>query len=101
MFLWGTFPGPSGKREVEGLVRAGGGLVLAREPNAEAILEEEHKVPFHVSPTSPLANCSHYIIYPDGPLQPQIKYDMSHFKSLPLAWLYCCVDTFSLAPPVK
>ncbi|XP_045108067.1 BRCA1-associated RING domain protein 1-like [Portunus trituberculatus] len=101
MFLWGTFPGSNGKKEVEGLVRAGGGSVLAREPNAEAILDEERKVPFHASPDGPLGNCSHYIIYSDGPSEPQLKYDMNHFKSLPLSWLHSCVDSFSLPPPVK
>ena len=82
-------------------MRAGSGLILVREPNAEAILEEERTVPFHASPTGPLASCSHYIIYADGPSQPQIKYDMNHFKSLPLAWLHRCVDTFTLPPPIK
>lgn len=102
IYLSGSFQGSSGKRELEGLVKAGGGTVLAREPNPEAIAEEERKVPFHTPTDSPLALCSHYIIYSNTPAQhPQIKYDMSHIKSLPLAWLYGCVDSFQLVPPVK
>ncbi|XP_037785057.1 BRCA1-associated RING domain protein 1-like [Penaeus monodon] len=102
MFLWGNFrePNPS-KKEVEGLIKAGGGVILAREPNPESIPEKEQTVPYHSTPDGPLATCSHYIIYQEGSVEPQLKYDMTHIKSLPLSWLIDCVDHFLLVPPYK
>ncbi|XP_042873092.1 BRCA1-associated RING domain protein 1-like [Penaeus japonicus] len=102
VFLWGNFrePNPS-KKEMEGLIKAGGGVILAREPNPESIPDKEQTVPYHSDPNGPLATCSHYIIYQEGSVEPQLKYDMAHIKSLPLSWLIDCVDHFQLVPPYK
>lgn len=102
MFLWGNFcnPYPS-KKDVEALIKAGGGIVLAREPNPEGISEKEKTVPFYSDAEGLLSHCSHYIIYQEGSCEPQLKYDMAHIKSLPLSWLFSCVDHFHLVPPFK
>ncbi|KAG7154851.1 BRCA1-associated RING domain protein 1-like 2 [Homarus americanus] len=100
MFLWGNFSDPyPSRKELETLIKAGGGIVLAREPNPESIPEKEQTVPFHSNVDDPLGNCSHYILYQEGNSEPQIKYDMAHIKSLPLIWLYSCIERFQLLPP--
>uniref|UniRef100_A0A6A7G1V7 BRCA1-associated RING domain protein 1-like n=3 Tax=Hirondellea gigas TaxID=1518452 RepID=A0A6A7G1V7_9CRUS len=101
VFMHGNFSSncPS-KRDLEGLIKAGGGKLLLREPNPESIPKGEQTVPFHVSSSSPLARCSHYIIYQEGGDSiPKMKYDMAHIKTLPLTWLIDCIDHFQLLPP--
>ncbi|CAL4062939.1 unnamed protein product, partial [Meganyctiphanes norvegica] len=100
MYLYGTFrqPYPS-KKEMETVIRAGGGVVLAREPNAEDIPQMEQTVPFYAAAGSPLSECSHYIIYQEGSLEPQLKYTMKHIKSLPLVWIMSCIDHYKLIDP--
>ncbi|XP_071550179.1 BRCA1-associated RING domain protein 1-like isoform X2 [Panulirus ornatus] len=102
MFILGNLSEPyPNKRDIEALIKAGGGTVLAREPNPESISEKERTVPFHSSPEGVLACCSHFIIYQEGISEPQLKYDMAHIKSLPLNWLLSCVDHYQLVPPFK
>ena len=101
-YLQGSFQGeetPS-KKDIEGLIKAGDGVVLQREPNPESL--ENTTVPFHVTDAeNPLWTCSHYVIYQEGPYEPQLKYDMVHIKSLPLSWLLNCANHFSLLNPKK
>ena len=101
VYLHGQFGRNSpSRRELEVLVKAGGGKLLLREPNAETIPPSERTVPFHATLHSPLAHCSHYIIYQEGSeSEPKLKYDMAHIKSLPLTWLIDCIDHFQLLPP--
>nr|XP_045615700.1 BRCA1-associated RING domain protein 1-like [Procambarus clarkii] len=102
MFLWGNFCEPyPNKKGLEAIIKAGGGTVLVREPNPESISEKEQTVPFYSDENSVLNSCSHYIIYQDGVVEPQLKYDMAHIKSLPLSWLFSCIDNFELVPPFK
>lgn len=89
------------KKEVESLVRGGGGVVLAREPNPESIPESESTVPYHAPSDSPIACCSHFIIYAEGNSEPELKYNMAHVKSLPLSWLLASIDNFCLLPSLK
>lgn len=102
MFLLGNYstPYPS-KKEIEAILKAGDGKVLAREPNPESIPDKERTVPFYCDPSSALANCSHFIIYQEGAVEPQLKYDMAHIKSLPLSWLFSCIDNFEIVLPVR
>ncbi|XP_077293757.1 uncharacterized protein LOC143916497 [Arctopsyche grandis] len=78
------------------LVVNGGGLVLKREPDPEAIPEAEALVPFHVGKNDTLAHCGHYIIYRK---QPELAYNMKHIKSLPVGWLIECIQKFRLVNP--
>ena len=75
--------------------------MVAREPNPESIPEKESTVPFHADPESHLGKCSHVLIYESGPYEPQLKYDMTHVKSLPLTWLIECINKFTLVSPEK
>ncbi|XP_018009973.2 BRCA1-associated RING domain protein 1 [Hyalella azteca] len=102
IFLHGNFKSENCpcKRDLESLVRAGGAKLLVREPKPESIPEIEKTVPYHAAVGSPLARCSHYIIYLEGSdTEPKLKYDMAHIKSLTLSWLIDCVDHFELLPP--
>lgn len=102
MYFCGSFGDilPS-KKELEALVRAGDGMPLQREPNPEAIEESEQTVPFYAAADGPLSRCSHFCIYAEGLSEPQLKYDMTHVKSLPLSWLYDCIDQWVLVPPSR
>ena len=102
IFLKGLFdkPYPS-KMELTNLLKSGGATILRREPDPESIPPEEQRLPYHVEPESALSKCSHFIIYQEGPKEPILKYDMSHCKSLPLAWLLECIKNFALIPPFK
>ena len=31
-----------------------------------------------------------------GPKEPELKYNMSHVKSLPAAWLFECINNFEI-----
>ncbi|XP_067005657.2 BRCA1-associated RING domain protein 1 isoform X2 [Anabrus simplex] len=87
------------KNDLTALIRSGGGVLLTREPNPEAIPPMECTVPYHARGSGPFASCSHYIIYQPGRGEPQLKYSMAHVKSLPVSWLLQCMETFSLVPP--
>ncbi|KAB7498570.1 BRCA1-associated RING domain protein 1 [Armadillidium nasatum] len=102
IYFHGSFGGmlPS-KKELENLVKAGGCVPLYREPNPESISEIDQTVPYHTAPDGPLSKCSHYCIYAEGLNEPQVKYDMNHIKSLPLSWVYECIDSWFLVPPKK
>jgi hypothetical protein len=102
IFLKGLFdkPYPS-KMELTNLLKSGGATILRREPDPESIPPEEQRLPYHVEPESALSKCSHFIIYQEGAKEPILKYDMSHCKSLPLAWLLECIKNFALIRPFK
>lgn len=102
IYFHGSFGGvlPS-KKELENLVKAGGCVPLYREPNPESISENDQTVPYYAAPDGPLSKCSHYCIYAEGFHEPQVKYDMNHIKSLPLSWIYECIDNWVLVPPKK
>lgn len=102
IYLHGNFVSDNcpSKRDLEGLVKAGSGKLLLREPHPENIPAAEQTVPYHAAPNSALSRCSHYIVYLEGSdTEPKLKYDMAHIKSLPLTWLIDCIDHFSLLPP--
>lgn len=83
------------------LVREGDGTVLKREPDPEDINAEEQLIPFHVAnePNHPLYKCTHFVIYAPGRDEPRVKYNMLHIKTLPLMWLFECVEKFALVDP--
>ena len=89
------------KVDLMALIKSGGGVVLKREPDPEGIPSDERRLPYHSRFNSPLAQCSHYIIYQEGLKEPLLKYDMKHVKSLPTAWMIECIKTFSLVDPFK
>ncbi len=81
------------------MLRAGGAVMLSREPNPESIPTEQAKVPYHAPRFGALSKCSHFILYQPGPKEPALKYGMSHVKTLPLTWLSACIRDFSLVDP--
>ncbi|XP_046593020.1 BRCA1-associated RING domain protein 1 isoform X1 [Neodiprion lecontei] len=84
------------------LITEGEGKVLNRKPDPESIRTYE-EIPFHVgrNVSHPLHRCSHYIIYVPGMDEPQIKYNMSHIRSLPLIWLIESIEQFKLLDPAE
>ncbi|XP_046424438.1 BRCA1-associated RING domain protein 1-like isoform X4 [Neodiprion fabricii] len=84
------------------LITEGEGKVLNRKPDPESIQTYE-EIPFHVgrNVSHPLHRCSHYIIYVPGMDEPQIKYNMSHIRSLPLIWLIESIEQFKLLDPAE
>ncbi len=107
VYLQGPFSPalPLSKPELARAIRAGGGVVLTREPDPEAVPEDERRHPYHASLSAghPLAKCSHYIVYQDGGpkgfKEPELKYNMEHVKSLPVSWLLACFREFKLLAP--
>lgn len=98
VFLFGAFPVPfEDRQQLASVLRAGGAVVLGREPNPESIPEEEHVVPYHARKGSALGRCSHFIVY--GTKEPAMRYDMPHVKTLPLEWLLRSISSFTLADP--
>ncbi|XP_040576586.1 BRCA1-associated RING domain protein 1 [Lepeophtheirus salmonis] len=88
------------KKGLSEIIKRGSGVILKREPDPECIPEAEKKIPYHVDPSGPLKSCSHYIIYQSGSKrEPELKYDMSHIKTLPLDWLFSCIHKFSIVSP--
>jgi hypothetical protein len=81
------------------LLKLAGGVVLSRSPDPENIPEGEQTVPWHAALDSPLAHCSHYIVYEASHREPQMKYNMKHIKSLPHTWLLACMENFQLLDP--
>ena len=82
-FLQGSFSpsAPLSKADLARVLRAGGAAVLAREPDPEAIPEDERRLPYHADKEHPLEKCSHYIVYQDGCAkegikEPLMKYNM-------------------------
>ncbi|KAI9555390.1 hypothetical protein GHT06_017905 [Daphnia sinensis] len=97
-YLSGLFSTPS-KADITQWIKHGGGTLLTRSPNPESISPCE-KIPYHASPTSPLAQCSHFILYDSkAKAQPTLKYNMSHVKSLSTDWLVASIENFSLVDP--
>lgn len=74
--------------------------MLTREPDPEMIPDSEKKLPYHAKKNGSLVKCSHYIVYEeDTKKEPLIKYDMEHIKSLPLSWIFQCIEQFELIEP--
>lgn len=97
-YLNGLFSTPS-KADITQWIKHGGGTLLTRSPNPESISLCE-KIPYHTSPTSPLAQCSHFILYDSmAKTQPLLKYNMSHVKTLSVDWLVVSIKNFSLVDP--
>ncbi|XP_057380991.1 BRCA1-associated RING domain protein 1-like isoform X2 [Daphnia carinata] len=97
-YLNGLFSTPS-KADITQWIKHGGGTLLTRSPNPESISPCK-KIPYHASPTSPLAQCSHFILYDSrAKTQPTLKYNMSHVKSLSVDWLVASIENFSLVDP--
>jgi hypothetical protein len=105
IYLQNKFTHPfTDKADLAEILKAGGAVILSREPNPECIPESERKVPYHAGRASPLARCSHLIIYQDGSTkekEPLLKYDMEHIKSLPISWIFKCINSFSIVHPLK
>ena len=91
------------KYDIMNLLKSGGATILKREPDPEGIPPDEMKIPYHVGygSTSQLSQCAHFIIYQEGPkeTEPEMKYNMDHIKSLPMAWLVECIKCFSMVDP--
>lgn len=89
------------KDDLMRLVKEGEGTVLTREPDPEDLKDMSHVRPFHTASDSshPLHKCTHYIIYMPGKIEPHVKYNMPHVKTLPLIWLIECIEKFSLVNP--
>ncbi|XP_068236646.1 BRCA1-associated RING domain protein 1-like [Palaemon carinicauda] len=101
IFLWGNFSYPfRNKKVLESLIKAGNGMVLGREPNPESTVGMR-TVPYHTQPDDALGSCSHIILYQEGSVEPQIKYNMEHIKTLPISWFVKCIEAFSLLVPPK
>ena len=102
IFLKGDFEAPyPSKLELWNLLKNGGATVLRREPDPECIPKEEQRLPYHAGTDNALSKCSHFIIYQEGVKEPILKYDMTHCKTLPIAWLFECIKNFELIPPFK
>ncbi|XP_069679991.1 BRCA1-associated RING domain protein 1-like isoform X1 [Periplaneta americana] len=89
------------KTDMTTLIRSGNGVVLLREPDPESIPPGERTVPYHAPHNSVLAKCSHYVIYGTGKEEPKLKYNMTHIKSLPVQWLFECMERFSITEPME
>ncbi|XP_071440382.1 uncharacterized protein [Hetaerina americana] len=103
------------KDDIANLVALGNGHYHSREPDPESIPLHEKTVPFYANnfvseltgleKDHPLKNCSHVILYhlDDHKSVTQrgsfIKYNMAHFKSLPVAWFVGCIESFTLLDP--
>ncbi|XP_046393207.1 BRCA1-associated RING domain protein 1-like isoform X2 [Ischnura elegans] len=105
------------KDDIATLVSLGNGQYHSREPDPEAIPIHEKTVPFYANnfveeltgleQDHPLKNCSHVLLYQDD--DPKnltqrgdpsfIKYNMAHFKSLPITWFVGCIESFTLLDP--
>lgn len=97
-FLNGSFSSPS-KADITQWIKHGGGTVLTRSPNPESISPCD-KIPYHASPSGLLAKCSHFILYDSrAKVQPSLKYNMAHVKTLSIDWLVECIEKFSLIDP--
>ncbi|XP_066940005.1 BRCA1-associated RING domain protein 1-like isoform X2 [Macrobrachium rosenbergii] len=101
IFLWGNFKESfRNKKVLECLVKAGNGIVLGREPNPESTAGMR-TVPYHTQPNDTLGSCSHVILYQEGSVEPQIKYNMEHIKTLPVSWFVNCIEAFTILTPTK
>lgn len=101
-YLFGQFGPGLTRNEVLSLIRLCGGKIVSREPDPEWIPEDEVSIPHHARTGSPLAQTSHILLYQDGgKSEPQLKYNMKHIKTLPLAWMVSCLKSCSLINPGK
>ena len=97
-YLNGQFDTPT-KNDLTLWIRNGGGTILTRMPNPEAIASDQ-SVPYHANSTGKLSHCSHFVIYdPCAKIQPSILYNMNHLKTLPVQWLLACIEHFALVDP--
>ena len=100
IFLQGLFSAPyPSKPDLISLLKAGGAVILRREPDPESIPIAEQRIPYHAKKGSLLEKCSHFLIFQEGVKEPALKYNMNHCKSLPAAWLMECIKNFELIEP--
>lgn len=87
------------KTDIVTLIRTGGGVVLKRQPDPEAIPVSEQTVPYHAPQSGALTATSHFILYSPGKGEPVLKYNMKHCKTLPVEWFITCVLNWQLLDP--
>lgn len=84
---------PMSKQNLQDLITLSGAQFLKREPDPDSTCLE-NTVMVHVkNPNSPLYHTTHIILYPDDKNQ-ELKYNMKHFKSLPVSWFLKCLQMF-------
>ncbi|KAJ1527888.1 hypothetical protein ONE63_007824 [Megalurothrips usitatus] len=81
------------------LIKTGGGIVLYRQPDPEAIPPAEQTVPYHAPGGGLLTATSHFILYSPGKGEPEMKYNMKHCKTLTVEWFVNCVLNWQLIDP--
>ncbi len=81
------------------LVKSGGGVILTRQPDPEAIPANENTIPYHAPRDGSLTATSHIILYAPGKGEPEMKYNMKHCKTLPVEWFIQCVVNWRLIDP--
>lgn len=81
------------------LIKIGGGIVLTRQPDPEAIPARETTVPYHAPRNSAIVSTSHFILFSPGKGEPELKYNMTHCKTLPVEWFINCVLNWRLLDP--
>ncbi|XP_026286770.1 BRCA1-associated RING domain protein 1-like [Frankliniella occidentalis] len=87
------------RSDIMTLVKSGGGIVLTRQPDPEAIPAKEQTVPYHAPRDGPLTATSHIILYSPGKGEPDMKYNMKHCKTLPMEWFIHSVVNWCLLDP--
>ena len=62
--------------------------------------EEDLTVAHHADPASSVANLSHVILYQPGDrMEPEMKYNMKHIKTLPVSWIVNCINSGAIVEP--
>ncbi|KAK3928510.1 BRCA1-associated RING domain protein 1 [Frankliniella fusca] len=87
------------RSDIMTLVKSGGGIVLTRQPDPEAIPANEKTVPYHAPREGSLTETSHFILYAQGKGEPEMKYNMKHCKTLTVEWFIQCVVNWRLLDP--
>ncbi|XP_060064701.1 BRCA1-associated RING domain protein 1-like [Ylistrum balloti] len=87
------YPTPE-KSELLDLVKAGGGLVLKREPKVGSLDESTLTVPYHADPDSDGAQCCVFVLHDNSVSFSKIN--TRRMCSLPVSWLMDCISSFSL-----
>ncbi|XP_033762661.1 BRCA1-associated RING domain protein 1-like [Pecten maximus] len=88
-----VYPTPD-KTELMDLVKAGGGLILRREPKVDSLDESTLTVPYHADPESDCAQCCVFVLHDNSVTFPKIN--TRRMCSLPVRWLMDCMSTFTL-----
>ncbi|XP_039289040.1 uncharacterized protein LOC120352462 [Nilaparvata lugens] len=88
------------KNDVMDLVKEAGAVLLKREADPHTTPEDEKTVMFHANCDGPMGICSHVALYVPGHKEPELKYNMTHHKTLSVKWLTDCLQTFSIVDPL-